>query len=392
ERAGYLNFLLPVVKVNAMARTIDGHLYRIAGLNVSPVNAGDILKAGEPIRTAAGSRAVVELGDGTRIEMRERSQLSLTGTHDGIRINLDRGSVIVEAAKQRGGHLYVGTEDCTVSVVGTVFAVSTGVKGSRVSVLEGEVHVAQAASAQKTLYPGQQVTTSPRLEKVSIEQEISWSRNVDTDLALLRTLTDVNAFFRDRVPGPQLRFTSTLLPLVPANTVMYGAFPNISSALGQAYDLFRQRINQDPLLQTWWARQNQRRGPADPTLGEMIEHVRVLGGHLGEEIAIAVTGSASGPADVIVLANVQSPSGVVAEMKSITAQASGRDRFRILTESVQLATFTGNETGPLAYVGKSTLVFASSPRALYDVVVAERNGGSAFSIRPFYSSIAQAYS
>ena len=28
-----LNFLLPVVKVNAMARTIDGRLYRIAGLN-----------------------------------------------------------------------------------------------------------------------------------------------------------------------------------------------------------------------------------------------------------------------------------------------------------------------------------------------------------------------
>src|SRR5262252_1780267 len=131
--------------------------------------------------------------------MRERSQLSLAGARDGIRINLERGSIIVEAAKQRGGHLYVATDDCTVSVVGTVFAVSTGVKGSRVSVLQGEVHVAQQSSAKQSLYPGQQVTTTPTLNKVSIEDEISWSRNLDTHLALLRALADVNSFLHDRI-------------------------------------------------------------------------------------------------------------------------------------------------------------------------------------------------
>jgi hypothetical protein len=391
QQAGYLNFLLPVVKVNAMARTIDGHLYRIAGLNMNPVMAGDALKAGEPIRTAAGSRAIVELIDGTRIEMRERSQLSLTGTHDGIRINLDRGSVIVEAAKQRDGHLYVATEDCTVSVVGTVFAVSTGVKGSRVSVIQGEVHVSQQSSGEKSLYPGQQVTTTPTLYQVSIEEEISWSRNLDTHLALLRALADVNNFLRDRVPGPQLRFTSTLLPLLPANTVVYGAFPNVSAVLGQAYDLFRQKIAQNQLLQTWWTQQNRRKTPTDPTLEEMIEHVRTLGGHLGEEIAIAVTGSSrSGPSDVIVLANVVNPAGVSTEINTIMARTG--DGFRLLTDPAQLATFSGTETGPVAYVGDSILVLASSPRALYDVIVAQRSGGTAFAGRPFYASIAQAYS
>ena len=390
QQAGYLNFLLPVVKVNAMARTIDGHLYRIAGLNMNSVMAGDALKAGEPIRTAAGSRAIVELIDGTRIEMRERSQLSLTGTHDGIRINLDRGSVIVEAAKQRDGHLYVATEDCTVSVVGTVFAVSTGVKGSRVSVIQGEVHVSQQSSGEKSLYPGQQVTTTPTLYQVSIEEEISWSRNLDTHLALLRALADVNNFLRDRIPGPQLRFTSTLLPLVPANTVVYGAFPNVSAVLGQAYDLFRQKIDQNQLLQTWWTQRNRRKTPTDPTLEEMIEHVRTLGGHLGEEIAIAVTGSRSGPSDVIVLANVVNPAGVSTEINTIMARRG--DGFRLLTDPAQLATLSGTETGPVAYVGDSILVLASSPRALYDVIVAQRSGGTAFAGRPFYASIAQAYS
>src|SRR6185369_11895416 len=182
ERTGYLNFLLPVMQVNAMARTIDGKLYRIGGLNMNPVTAGDAVKAGDPIRTAADSRAVIELADGTRIEMRERSQLSLAGAYDGIRINLVRGSVIVEAAKQRNGHLYVATDDCTVSVVGTVFAVSSGVKGSRVSILQGEVHVAQNGVGDKALFPGQQLTTSPNLSKVAIEDEIAWSRDLDTHL------------------------------------------------------------------------------------------------------------------------------------------------------------------------------------------------------------------
>src|SRR5262249_8776362 len=210
-------------------------------------------------------------------------------------------------------------------------------------------------------------------------------------LALLRALADVNNFLRDRVPGPQLRFTSTLLPLLPANTVVYGAFPNVSAVLGQAYDLFRQKIAQNQLLQTWWTQQNRRKIPTDPTLEEMIEHVRTLGGHLGEEIAIAVTGSSrSGPSDVIVLANVVNPAGVSTEINTIMARTG--DGFRLLTDPVQLATFSGTETGPVAYVGDSILLLASSPRALYDVIVAQRSGGTAFAGRPFYASIAQAYS
>jgi len=392
KQAGYLDILLPVVEVHAMARTIDGRLYRIAELNANPVAAGDSLKAGEPVRTAAGSRAIIELADGTRIEMRERSQLSLTGTHDGMRINLNRGSVIVEAAKQRG-HLYVATEDCTITVVGTVFAVSSGVKGSRVSVIEGEVRVAQSSLAEKTLYPGQQMATSSNPATIPIEEEISWSRNRDTHMSLLRALADVNNFLvRNGVQGPELRFTSTLLPLVPDNTVMYAAFPNISSTLGQAYDLFRQRIDQDPLLSAWWADRNQRKDSTDPTLEEMIDHARRAGSYLGEEIAIAVTGGASGPGDVIVLANVLHPDGLLAEINAVADRVSQPNPIRVLTDPAQLATFSGNQKGPIAYMDRSTLVLASSPRAVYDVIVARKSDRSGFTGRPFNASIAEVYS
>src|SRR4029079_9887257 len=84
------------------------------------------------------SSAMLELRDGSVVEVRERSGLSTTQTAADLPVHLNRGSNIVQAAHRRKGHLYVATTDCQVAVTGTVFSVSAGVKGSRVSVGEGE--------------------------------------------------------------------------------------------------------------------------------------------------------------------------------------------------------------------------------------------------------------
>src|SRR5207249_1346794 len=84
--------------------------------------------------------------------------------------------------------------------------------------------------------------------------------------------------------------------------------------------------------------------------------------------------------------------GVLAEVNAIAAQTSRQDPMRVLTDPTQLASFSGNERGPIAYVGTSALVLASSPRAIYDVITAQQTGNSGFAGRPFYASIAQGYS
>jgi uncharacterized protein (TIGR03435 family) len=118
--------------------------------------------------------------------MRSKSAVSLEHADDGVRIRLDSGSVIVNAAKEHAGrHLYVQTKDMTVSVVGTVFLVNAEEEGSRVGVIEGEVRVRDGAS-EKKLRSGDQVTTNPMMESLPLKDEVAWSRQAEAHAASLQ--------------------------------------------------------------------------------------------------------------------------------------------------------------------------------------------------------------
>src|SRR5262249_4281727 len=154
--------------------------------------------------------------DGSRIEMNSRTELWLDRARDGVRINVNRGNIIVNAAKQRGGHLYAATREVAVSVLGTVFEVSAGVKGSRVSVIEGEVRF-QQGSAVQSLGHGQQFSTDPGMGSASLQSEISWSNDYNRYLELLNAVQDVAR----RSSAIEMRHTSDLVPLLPADTVVF---------------------------------------------------------------------------------------------------------------------------------------------------------------------------
>ena len=141
---------------------------------------------GEVVRPSAGGMLV--LSDQSRVEMRGESELTLERATDGVQIRLNRGDVIVTAAKQRTGHLYVKTKDVIVSVVGTVFLVKTGEEGSRIAVIQGEVHVQQNGE-EKKLHPGEQVSSNPMMKLEPVSAEIAWSREVEEHLAMLQQLT-----------------------------------------------------------------------------------------------------------------------------------------------------------------------------------------------------------
>jgi uncharacterized protein (TIGR03435 family) len=131
---------------------------------------------------------VFELVDGSRVEARPETDLSFERADDGIRIRLGSGGIIVHAAKQRDGHLYVQTRDVTVTVVGTVFLVNAEDRGSRVAVIEGEVRV-QQGTTEKKLRPGEQVATNPAMASPPIAEGLAWSRNAGALVGLLQQAT-----------------------------------------------------------------------------------------------------------------------------------------------------------------------------------------------------------
>src|SRR5262245_3290327 len=326
----------PVVAATGTIQSIDGSLYRVDGGAVRPVAVGETIRRGESIRAGRDSGAVVRLADGSQVEMRERSELALAREGDGVAVNLAMGSVIVQAAPQGRGHLYVRSDDCLVAVRGTIFSVSHGLKGSRVSVVEGNVDV-RFGNEEHSLSPGQQVATSASLEKTSVESEVAWSRDVDRYVALLGELRALQKKMDAEVPRPGLRTSTHLLDLAPEGTVFYAAIPNVSASLVEARRVLREKVAESPVLQEWWSHKVEALG-GDAAVDDALDRLRTVGDQLGEEIAVTFQKRPDGQVrPPLVLAEVRNAdalrTALASEIERVGRETGNRPFARILSDT-----------------------------------------------------------
>jgi uncharacterized protein (TIGR03435 family) len=181
---------LPITAVAKVA-SAEGGLHRVVGAKLQSLEVDDAIRIGDVIRSNGGSGGSLVLTDGSRIEMRTKSELVLEQATDGVRIQLHTGGIVVGAAKQREGQLYVQTRDFTVvPVLGTVSLVSAEAEGSRVAVIEGEVHVEQGPIEQK-LRSGEQTASNPLMAQPPVSQEVAWSRQAEVHIAALKQKLEV---------------------------------------------------------------------------------------------------------------------------------------------------------------------------------------------------------
>ena len=205
----------------ARVDSIEGQAYRIGPAGERALKLGDEVGEGEFIRTAANSRAKVRLLEGSQVEMNQRAELAVSASRRDTTIHLDQGSIIVQAAKRHTGHLYVSAPDCTIAVTGTVFSVNSGTKGSRVAVIEGEVHV-KHAGVESILHSGDVVATTQSVGVVPVREEIGWSSDLDHELALLAEFSKLRTKLEEiQTPGP--RYESRILPLLPTQPALQSA-------------------------------------------------------------------------------------------------------------------------------------------------------------------------
>lgn len=288
--------------MRASVVSFEGAVYRVGVGGEQPLKAGDEIGEGEQVRTAGDSRAMLRLRDGSVVEMNQRAQLGISIGRRDTTIQLDRGDIIVQAAKRKTGHLYVASKDCRVAVTGTVFSVNSGLKGSRVSVIQGEVRVSENG-ATHVLHPGDQLSTSAALGAVPVKQEIAWSQNLDQLLALLAEFSRLQSKL-ETVHLPDLRYQSKLLPLLPSNTVLYAALPNLGDAVQQANQLFQQQLQESPVLRDWWQKVQSQKGA--PDFNQLVDEIHNLSQYLGDEIVLSINidGRSAWP---LAVAQVQQP-------------------------------------------------------------------------------------
>lgn len=342
----------------AIVQAVNGSLYEVTPAGFRPLVAGQALADGVEVRTAKDSDAMLQLRDGSVVEMRERSGFNTLQSAKDLTIHLAQGSIIVQAAKRSSGHLYVDTADCRVAVTGTVFGVSAGVKGSRVSVVQGEVHVTHD-NEEKILHPGDQEVTSPVMEPESVRDDISWSRNRDRYNGLLAAIrAGIN-----QLHLPELRYSSNLLGRLPASTVFFAAIPNLAQYLSDAEAVFRQKAAANPELAGVW---NGKAGSALP----LIDKLRAASAYLGDEIAIAMFSGEDGK--------------TMAPVFFAAVKQPGFPEF--LTASVK------NFGMPLAIEERNGMVvFGPDSRAVEQLARSLDSPSSGFQGTPFYARIAEAY-
>ena len=373
--------------IRGAVQNVDGPLYAVSDDQVRVIPAGYQIRNGDEIRTAKGSHAVVRLLDGSLVEMSERADLSVSRGWKGTTIHLDGGRIIVQAAKQRTGRLYVATDDCLVSVKGTIFSVNHGTKGSRVAVIEGVVRVA-SGDQTTDLTAGAEATSNASLSKVPIQNEIAWSHNSAKYLALLGDFSAIQKQF-EAIPGPGLRYSSDLLPYVPDHTVVYAAIPNLAATLGEAGQVFQERLQQSPALRDWWRQQQQGKGAK---LGDVINQLKTFSSYLGNEIVFAVAKDGSKYSAPVVLARVQQPGLDVFlgnEMKRLGTDGKPAALQIVLDPS----TATPSPGRPfLVYLNNDFLVASPDIGELQRTVARlQESGASAFTGTPLYKQVIRSY-
>jgi hypothetical protein len=334
----------------------SGGLYR---LTVGSLEAGAVIGERESVRTGPGAHAVLRLADGSTVDVNERTELFVTAAWSGQAIHLLRGDIIVKAAKQRSGRMRVLTRDSIASVKGTVFAVSAGMGGSVVSVVEGSVAVNQPGR-QVVLSPGQQAASMPALA-TSVAEAVSWSPDAAQYLELLGSFAKIE---RALATFPsQLRTNSTLLSQLPAGAVVYGTVPNPGITIDRALALAEEQSAQNATFGAWW---NSETGRLLKQLADRLQSVSPL---LEDEIVFCASIPGGDEPVPMVMARVQP--GKRAELASALN-----------------ALFAETGESPAAYSVSDDLMIVSDSRSDLAWALAHLGQGAG---SPFAAAIAERY-
>ncbi|MDH3784519.1 MAG: DUF3352 domain-containing protein, partial [Acidobacteriota bacterium] len=272
------------------------------------------------------------------------------------------------------------------------FAVNHGMKGSRVSVIEGEVHVGHSGQTD-ILLAGNQTTTNERLDAVPVADEISWSQNRERHIQVLAELTRITQEIEQEIQGPSTRYSTTLLDRAPADTVIYVGIPNLAETLADSYQLLQEKVQENTLLSEWWD-EAVAEGDFEEDLERMMDELQAWGDELGDEIALTVQMDASGGVvEPVILSTVHRPAGfgrfVQDRIQGISDEVGGDSPIIAVVEDGSMAPTEAD----MFVAVRGDLVAFTPERAQIDAFTRNLRGTapSTFVGQPFHTRLDELY-
>jgi len=248
---------------------------------------------------------------------------------------------------------------------------------------------------QTLMHAGDQLATydnpSPVPDEEQIAQEISWSHDRDKYLPLLAQFALLQQRL-EKIPSPQVRYSSDLLQRVPADTLLYISIPNLGSYLSEANQVFQDQLKQSPVLQQWWERGHSTNA-ADPTaeLDSLVDKLHQMSQYLGDEVVIVGVKQPNNPG-IAILTDVQK-SGLDDFLRT-QSPFSGSTHGLVVFDHASLAaapTSSTAQSGGYALIRQHEAVFSNSVATLKQIDMQLNAGASGFAAGAFGQQIAAAY-
>jgi hypothetical protein len=223
--------------------------------------------------------------------------------------------------------------------------------------------------------------------EVPLEQAIAWSREAE------QWLKELTAFGQDmatRLENQSMRYTSSLMPLVPSDTLVFASLPNVAQPFKESYQLFRQRVGENAALATWWTKAQQPQSGMN--LNEIADRIAEVGGFLGAEVVLALPKDMKEDHGPLLLAETPRPESLVStlegHLRRLAAVSGTTPPFRLAQTKQELTALGGN--GLVIYVADG-LIIVSDPTTVARTVAVREGTLAGFTGTALHTRVAQAY-
>ena len=189
---------------------------------------------------------------------------------------------------------------------------------------------------------------------------------------------------------PEPRGESRLLPLLPASTIFYAAFPNYGQAADQALKILRQELQDNPAFRDWWGQGEI--ATTGPKVEDALKKFSELNDFLGEEIVISGTSDGKDPSFVMV-AEVRKP-GLKTYLQQMIQDLAGKatPQIRVLDpQELPTAVDKGASQEGIILVRPDFVVAAKNLAALRSFSARLDQPGREFAATPFAKRLAREY-